>query len=169
MKKWLMGLITALVLAVLVLSLLNGDRVAEKKKIEEDAAFMVSLQDDSVIYHLSDLKEMEPNTFEAVLKTNGKDPLVFQYEGVELRNILSSSGVDLSLYETVVLTAIDGYSVAYSTEEVMEPGNVYLVYAREGELLETREEGGRGPYQTVVVSDQFSNRRCKFAVEVELR
>jgi hypothetical protein len=169
MKKWLMGLIAALVLAVAVLSLLNGDRVAEKKKIEEDAAFMVSVQDDRVLYHLSDLKEMEPDIFEAVLKTNGKDPLVFEYEGVELRNILSSSGVDLSLYETVVLTAIDGYSVAYSAEEVMEPGNVYLVYAREGELLETREDGGRGPYQTVVVSDQFSNRRCKFAVEVEVR
>jgi Tfp pilus assembly protein PilV len=33
MKKWLIGLIAVLVLAVAVLSLLNGDRVAEKKMI----------------------------------------------------------------------------------------------------------------------------------------
>ncbi|QRN84731.1 molybdopterin-dependent oxidoreductase [Clostridia bacterium] len=169
MKKWLIGIIVILVLAVGVLAWLNGDRVAEKKKIEEDAAFVVKLQDDSVTYHLSDLKEMGPDTFSAVLKTNGKDPINYEYEGVELRKVLSAAGIDVAQYDTVILTAIDGYSVAYSAEEVLQEKNVYLVYAREGELLETGENGGRGPYQTIVASDQFSNRRCKFAVEVEVR
>ncbi len=170
MKKWLITLVAVLVLVVAVLAFLNQDSVAEKRILEESAAFVVKAETETLAtYYLADLQEMESDTFEAVLKTNGKDPEYYDYEGVELRTLFHEAGVDLKEYDSVILTAIDGYSVAYTVVEVLKEDNVYLVYGKEGALLETREEGGRGPYQSIVVTDQFSNRRCKFAVEMDVR
>ena len=67
------------------------------------------------------------------------------------------------------MTAVDGYSIAYPVEDILSEKNAYLSYASSGELLKKREEGGRGPYQVIILSDKFSNRRCKHAVEMDVR
>jgi hypothetical protein len=39
----------------------------------------------------------------------------------------------------------------------------------EGKYLGGRDSGGRGPYESIVVSDTFSNRRCKWITEIEVK
>ena len=69
----------------------------------------------------------------------------------------------------VIVRAIDGYTVALSIEEVLDEENVYLAYAIDGKPLRSKSQGGSGPYQLIVRKDQFSQRWCKFVVEIEIR
>ena len=39
----------------------------------------------------------------------------------------------------------------------------------DGKYLGNKDEGGRGPYESIVVSDSFSNRRCKWLTKVEVK
>jgi len=39
----------------------------------------------------------------------------------------------------------------------------------DGKYLGSRDSGGRGPYESIVVSDIFSNRRCKWITEIEVK
>ncbi|MFI3176300.1 MAG: hypothetical protein R3Y67_02275 [Eubacteriales bacterium] len=104
--------------------------------------------------------------FQAVYDTSDSDGVMEQYTGVELRVILESLGISLEDKSTVTLTAVDNYAVAYSASEVAMEGNVYVTFEREGEALLGKEDGGQGPLQTIVVSDSFSNRRCKWLISI---
>lgn len=169
MKKTLIVLVSVLVLAVAVLAFLNRDYADERRALEEEAAFIVREAGEiRASYTLDDLQAMDAVEFEAVFDTSDSDPVTYRYEGVELARILAEAGIEGEGYTSVVLSAVDGYAVAYGMDEVLAPENVYLAFAREGELLASREEGGRGPYQTIVVSDAFSNRRCKHAIEMDV-
>ena len=39
----------------------------------------------------------------------------------------------------------------------------------DGKYLGSYLEGGRGPYESIVLSDMFSNRRCKWISKIEVK
>ncbi len=69
----------------------------------------------------------------------------------------------------MIVRATDGYTIALSPKEVKDEDNVYLAYKLNGKLLKRKEEGGSGPYQVIIRKDEFSQRWCKFVVEIELK
>lgn len=168
--KIAIGIIAGLCIVLVGALLLNKEGLDERKEMFTSA--QVTLKDSGneiCILNFEDIKAAGEETFEAVYDTSKTEPVTLSYTGVQLKNVLSQSGIELEGKTTVVLSAVDGYTVAYILEEVMEEGNVYLTYAEEGEMLKSREEGGSGPYQTIVVSDTFSSRRCKWLTSIEVQ
>ncbi len=106
--------------------------------------------------------------FDANLKTSGNGPIEQKYVGVPLKTIIENAGVKLDENSVAVVSAIDGYSVALTMDKLLDEGNVYLAYICEGELIGTKAEGGKGPYQMVISKDPFSQFWCKYAYNVDV-
>jgi hypothetical protein len=166
----LIGIIAVLVVIIGITGFMNKDHVAEMKDLNNDAIFIVMDEgQEKASYNMTQIKEMGETEFKANLKTSGKDPIPYTYTGVLLKTILQESGVNLSGMEAVIVTAADGYMVAVDIDKVMADDNVYLGYMRDGVLIGTREEGGKGPYQMVISKDPFSQFWCKYALSVEVK
>ncbi|HQO08723.1 MAG TPA: hypothetical protein PLK90_02100 [Clostridiales bacterium] len=170
MKKMVISIMAVLVLLITVLLYLDRDRAGEMADSAQNARFVIK-SSGAVLNTLgmNDIRSAGEESFKAVLKTSGKDPVYLNYKGCQLKELLKSKNIDTAGKTMIVIKAADGFSIAYSIEEVMTDKNIYIAYEEEGELLKSASEGGRGPYQAIVVSDQFSNRRCKHAVEADLR
>ena len=170
MKKAVIIIMLVLAVIIALTAYLNREYASERAKIESKAEFVI--KDNGTVIStldLNDIKSAGEESFEAVLKTNGKKPEYYNYKGTQLKNLIKASGIDLSEKSAVTVTAVDGYSIAYSIDDILVENNAYLSYASDGELFRNREEGGRGPYQVIILSDKFSNRRCKHAVEMDVR
>lgn len=166
----IMVIVIFLVIVVSVTAYLNKENVAIKKQLNNDAIFTVYDDGEELnSYNMSDIQAMGEVGFNANLKTNGKDPIAYDYTGVLLKTILEDAGVSFEGKSAVIVSAIDGYVVSVSLDKVMEDDNVYLAYMREGELIGTREEGGKGPYQMIISKDPFSQYWCKYAYSAELK
>lgn len=167
--KIVVGTIAILVIILAVTLMLNKEGLKERKEMMDNATVILKMDDQEIILYFDDLQKIGEENFEAVLDTSSSEPVTYGYTGVQLKNILHDQGLDLGGKKTVILTAVDGFTVVYSLEEVLVEGNVYLTYAREGQRLKSRDEGGKGPYQTIVISDQFSSRRCKWLTTIEVQ
>ncbi len=166
----LIGIIALLVVIIGVTAFMNKDHVAQMKDLNNDAIFIVIEEgQEKASYDMSQIQAMGETNFDANLKTSGKDPISYTYTGVLLKTILQEAGVDLSTLEAVIVTAADGYAVSVDMEKMMADDNVYLAYMRESELIGTREEGGKGPYQMIISKDPFSQFWCKYALSVEVK
>jgi len=170
MKKTVIIIMSALTIIIAVTAYMNKDYSEKRAEIENKAAFVIKSNGTVVsTMYLENIKAAGSEEFRAVLKTSGKEPEYHNYEGVQLKDIIKVSGIELSSKTSVIVTAVDGYSIAYPIEDILTDKNAYLSYSSDGELLKNREEGGKGPYQVIILSDKFSNRRCKHAVEMDVR
>ena len=170
MKKTVIVIMSVLAIVITLTAYLNKKYASKRADIENKAGFLLK-ENGSVVktIYLDDIRTAGAESFEAVLKTSGKEPEYHNYEGTQLKNLIKAAGIELSGKTTVIVTAVDGYSIAYPLEDILSEKNAYLSYASGGELLKNREEGGRGPYQVIIISDKFSNRRCKHVVELDVR
>lgn len=169
-NKWIVLIIMALAVVLVITGRLNRDVAATKAKLNEEAVFIVMEKgQEAATWHMGEIQAMGEADFEANLKTNGKDPIPYTYTGVLLKTIIEESGVDLTDAKGIVVTAADGYAVTVTMDKLMEDDNVYLAYMREDELIGTREEGGKGPYQMIIAKDQFSQYWCKYALSVDVQ
>lgn len=170
MKKVITFIIVALVIIVGLTAYLNKGNVEEKEIIQKEAKLIIKNQGEEVaIADFDTIKSLGEVTFKANLDSSGKPPEEHTYTGVLLNKLLNNYGVELNENSQVIVTAIDGYVVAYSGKEVMEDDNIYLVYKRDDEYIKSREEGGSGPYQVVVKNDQFGQYWCKYVTEIEVK
>lgn len=169
-KKIAITVIIILAVVLVIAAVLNKQGLDERKDMLTDANISIKLNGEEVgIATFDDIKSVGEEEFEAVLDTSNTEPQTFTYTGVQLKDVLEKYNIDLSKSKAVILMAVDGYTVAYSTDEVLQQGNIYIAYKRDGELLLTKEKGGRGPYQSIVATDQFSNRRCKWLTTIEVQ
>ncbi len=168
--KIVIFIIIILGVVVSITLFLNREDTDQRKEMLSSAEVKLMVSGEEIAtLSMEDIQAAGVEEFEAVYDTSKTEPVMLNYTGVQLKNILEQNGVDLDGKETVILSAVDGYTVAYSMEEVLMDKNVYLAYAEEGELLKSREEGGSGPYVTIVVSDTFSSRRCKWLTIIEVQ
>ncbi|MFA7123701.1 MAG: hypothetical protein WC212_06660 [Candidatus Delongbacteria bacterium] len=170
MKKTVIVIMSVLAIVIALTAYLNKEYASKRADIHNKAGFLLKENGSEVsTLLLDDIRSAGAESFKAVLKTSGKEPEYHNYEGTQLKNLIKAAGIELSGKTTVIVTAVDGYSIAYPVEDILSEKNAYLSYASSGELLKKREEGGRGPYQVIILSDKFSNRRCKHAVEMDVR
>ncbi|MFO7928200.1 MAG: molybdopterin-dependent oxidoreductase [Candidatus Humimicrobiaceae bacterium] len=162
-------LVAVLAVAVGVAAFLNSGNLTEKRKMQQEAKVVLKDRDGEIeTIGLGYITGLHPVEFSATLDTSNSGPREQLYTGIELKKIFSSLGIDSRDYSTVLVKAVDGYTVALTMEEVLKESNIYLAYQMNGESLGTKEEGGSGPYQLIVREDQFSQRWCKFVTEVIL-
>jgi hypothetical protein len=169
-NKSILGIIVVLVVILGVTGYLNRGATAEKAALNENAVFKVLVNGEEIASkNMVEIQAYGEVDFEANLKTSGKDPIPYTYSGVLLKAILEDAGVDLSDAKGVVVSAVDGYAVSLTMEKIIADDNVYLAYKRDGELIGTREEGGKGPYQMIISKDAFSQYWCKYALSVDVQ
>ncbi|MFI3237462.1 MAG: hypothetical protein R3Y47_05455 [Lachnospiraceae bacterium] len=166
--SWIIVGVLAVVLGVALF--LNKDIVSQNKTTFENVELNI-ISDGEQIGTLSydDMIALGAVEFEAVYDTSNTDAIIQMYKGVEIKTIIESFGISLEDKEAVVLTAVDNYAMAYTVEEVLEDGNVYATFECEGEALLDKDNDGDGPIMAIVTSDQFSNRRCKWMISIEVK
>ena len=159
-----------LLIIVGVFAYLNAGNVDEKKKLEEEAIILIKSQDKELArIDMALLEKTGIKDFTANLDTSDSEAQKHIYSGVLLNELLESLGIDINEYSTVIAKAVDGYTVALNAAEVVQPDNIYIAVKMDGMDLGTKSTGGSGPYQLIVTKDAFSQRWCKFLIELELK
>lgn len=162
MKKT--SIIVIITVLVLVATLLISYRLLvptiedQKAALEKEEIIIIS-KDKEILISLEDLLDYGQE-FEAILDTSKTKASYHTYMGVELKDILALMNIDIGEKQAVILSGADGYSVAYSTDEILEDKNVYIAYMEDGNYIS---------YQSIITSDLFSNRRCKWLTKIEVR
>ena len=164
-------LITILVLVLLIgiTAYINSSNAGEKKEMEEQAVVVFKADGTECKMGLAAIQKLKEEEVAANLKTNGKPAQKVTYVGVQLKQLIQTAGINTKGKSKVLVKAIDGYSVVLTLAEVLEDKNVYLVYKKDGKPLGKKADGGSGPYQVVILKDSFSQRWCKFVVEIEVQ
>jgi len=173
MTKNIKIILTVIIILILVSTTglyLNKDNIKVNRELNEDAVFLILVEGEEVAsYTMTEIQELEEETFTATLDTSSTDPKKYNYTGVLLKDIIHKAEVDLEDKKLVAVTGADSYTVGLSIDKLSEDDNVYLTYKREGLPLGTREDGGSGPYQLIIRKDQFSQNWCKYAVKADIR
>ncbi|MEG1931218.1 MAG: molybdopterin-dependent oxidoreductase [Anaerovorax sp.] len=168
--KFIIGFMILLIIIIGVLLFFNRGSALEGQGAEQDRTFTVKVDGNEVVtFTLDALKEMESETFPAVIRSSGKKPEEVTYTGVEIGLLLETAGIDLKDKKQLTFTALDGYVVTAGVKELAETGNFYLAYGLNGEDLKTKSEEGNGPYQLIIRKDPFSQRWCKYLKEVDIQ
>ncbi len=172
MKKSTLFVIIAvalLVVVVVVFALLNSDGVAEKRKYQDDAEFLIKAGDQTYVVTMEEVLSLNPVEIEAIYKKSGKEPETRNYTGVPFADLVQLKSIDISSYTSVSFTAADGYASALPIEDAMNASDCYIIIAEAGEPLGKKEDGGSGPYRMILPNDQFSQRWCSFLMEVSFQ
>lgn len=166
--KVLLAVIAVLVVTIAVLAWINGRSIAGL----EPATLIVKDNGQEVgsitLEQISALEGVEE--FSVVLRSSGKEPVENRYTGIALAKVLAAVKPGLLTSDTQVsVKAIDGYAVAYTGEEALQAGHLYLVWLKDGKALGNKSQGGSGPLLVIPRLDEYGQRWCKFVVEVDLR
>jgi len=157
-----------LVVVFLAALSMNKSEIESRRILLESSTIEVISEDQSDMVGLEVLQYLGLEEFEAVLDTSSTDASLYKYSGVQLVKLLASLGYEIDGKDMIIATGADGFSVAYSGEEVLEDGNIYIAVMEEGKYLGGIEDGGSGPYEIIVINDSFSNRRCKWITGIEV-
>ena len=167
-------LIVAIVFIVLIVIIFVSFKLSQpsreiQKELLDNAEILILDGKAELIINMEDIKSLEEETFEAVLDTSSTKASLHTYKGVQIKDLLSYFKIPLNKDDIIVLSGADSYGVAYSGTEVLKEENIYIAFMEDGEYLGTIENGGTGPFEAIVKSDQFSNRRCKWLTKIEVR
>lgn len=165
--KILIILILFLTILLSVTIKINKNHIEKQKELLEKAQIILKYKGLETVLSMDDIMLYNEN-FEAVLDTSTTDPSTHIYRGVELKDLLKNNNIDYH-GKVVLISAADGFSIVYSSSEIEIENNIYIAFMKDGKYLGNRESGGSGPYESIVVSDLFSNRRCKWITEIEVK
>jgi hypothetical protein len=170
-NKSVFFILAVLAIAVGVLAFINMQNAKVTGSEAVKGTILIKFNGDEKKLEFKDIKALNPVEFKATVDTSKSGPEDHMFKGVLLKDVLSavSDEEEIKRASKVIVKAIDGYTVALSSKEIMEPDNVYLAFEKDGKPLGTKEDGGSGPYQLIVTKDQFSQRWCKFVTEVSLQ
>ena len=158
-----------LVFAVAVLAWLNRDSMAERKIIQESGTFRITTDSSQYIVTIDDFAEIGVRVIDANYKTNLMPAVQKKYNGVSLKSLLNHLGVEYSAAKRVSFSAADGYVSAAPISDAMDEDNCFIVFGEDGNPLGTRESGGFGPYMAIFAKDRFSQRWCKYLLEIAVK
>lgn len=157
-----------LVLLVGVFAILNGNTVRDKKEGYENSQILIKSHDQEVSFNLADIEQLGPEDFTAQLKSSGKPAEDHTYTGVPVKALFDQANIKLAEGQSVNIKAIDGYTVAVDSSEILDDDHIYLVYQMDGRGLGNDKDGGSGPYQVIMRKDEFGQRWSKHVVEIAI-
>ena len=164
---WL--LLGGLAAAMGLLLLINITTVDERKALEANWVVIIKVDGAEVArLGLEEIKAAGEVNFNCIMDTSTTGPEKVNFTGVPLKKLLDDHRIYQEGKGKVTCTALDNYASAFSMEELQKEGNAYLCYARDGQPLGTKAEGGMGPYLVVLTQDTFSSRWCKYLMEIDI-
>ena len=167
-KKLAIIIVVLLVLVFIAALFLNKENIEKRKELLENSQIELIINEEIYLLDKSVIDEIDIEEFNAILNTSTSSASEHTYTGIELSKILLHFGIVQEDVSTIIAHGVDGYSVAYSKKEILEENSIYIAYMEDGKFLGGRDQGGRGPFETIAVNDQFSNRRCKWLIRIEV-
>jgi Tfp pilus assembly protein PilE len=163
--------ITVIVLAVVaaISAYLNRDYVQFVKEAQARGEFVIRARGDEFAVSVEDIHALSPVDVRANYKITGFSAETRVYQGVSLKAVLDSLGIDYDECQSVLFTAADGYTSILRPARALDSENCYIVISEGGKPLGTLESGGTGPFMMILPSDRFSQSWCKYLLEVTLR
>lgn len=166
----LMLVIGLLIISITILATLNNSDVEERRVLEKNREFIINIDGEQVAkVTLAELYDLEPVKFTTVMDTSNTNPTDVEFTGVEVSKICKSKGIDISTVSVFEFKALDSYASAVTIDEIQEPENVYICVEIDGEQLKNKDDGGMGPFLMVIKNAQFSQRWCKYLMELNIR
>lgn len=166
----ILTVVSVLIIVVGVTAILNSGSVRLRKEQQDSACIIIKKGGEEIasidMEYISSIGEIE---FQADLDTSETDPQKHQYSGVPLIKVLDLLEINMDGVEVVIVRALDGYTVAFDISEVEDEENMYIAYKIDGQYLKNKSQGGSGPYQIITRKDPYSQRWCKFVMEIDLR
>lgn len=163
------ALTAVLLLAAAILAVLNADYVRERRDAQSNATFSVAVDGATHTITMDDILALSPAAVTASYNPSDREAEAREYTGVALADIFTSLDIDASGYSSVTFMAADGYASAISAEDARDASNCYIVFEENGVSLGAKEDGGTGPFMMIMAKDVFSQRWCKFLLEVMLK
>lgn len=160
--------VAALAAGVAVFAILNAGDTGAKQASQDNATVKVVLGDALKTFDLNQLKTFEKVEFNATMDTSKTGPEKKSFGGVPLKIVLKSLGFSLDGADKITFIAADGYTSVITAEEAKDSDNVYIVYERGGKPNLSKQQGGSGPMEIIIRKDQFSQRWCKFLMEIDI-
>lgn len=114
-------------------------------------------------YELEELMKMDSDSVYTSFTSGKGDDEEGTWTGVWMDNLLADAGIKEGQYETVVLSAGDGYSVAADADEVE---TVLVSWEKDGETLGYYEKGGTGPMRCIFSEESFGMRCINYLVKI---
>jgi len=166
----ILSVAAVLMIIVGVMAVLNSSSVRFKEE-QQDSAYIIIIKDGEEIasIDMEYISSAGEEDFQADLDTSETDPQNHQYSGVPLIKVLDLLEINMDGIETVIVRALDGYTVAFDISEVEDEENMYIAYKIDGQYLKNKSQGGPGPYQIIIRKDPYSQRWCKFVMEIDLQ
>lgn len=168
-NKRLIIVIVVLAVIILVLGHINMKNVYTVAGEEGNINFTAGDKVSKLTFdEITSLNHIE---FRATEDTSKSGPTGRKFKGVLLKEVLNKAGIDdeiIASYSKIIVKGLDGYVIALAKDEVLSDKTVYLAFEKDGKPLGTMKKGGSGPFQMIAVSDSFSQRWCKYVVEVSL-
>lgn len=115
---------------------------------------------------MKDIASLPASEFDYQMKINNKLTTI-HCRGALLDRVIASK-ISGANYSKVLAKAEDGFTVAYSLNEVKARDNIYIVYRIDGKEIPPKKDGGMGPLITVVRQDPYPKRAVKYLTELEL-
>ena len=166
----ILSVIAALMIIVGVTAVLNSGSIRLRKEQQDSVSIMIKKGGEEIAsIDMKYLSSVGEEDFQADLDTSDTDPQKHQYSGVPLTKVLESLEIGLEGIESVTVKALDGYTVIFDISEAVDEENMYIVYMIDGQYLKGKDEGGSGPYQIITRKDPYSQRWCKFVMEIDLQ
>ncbi len=169
-KIIIIGILIVLITVMAVTYSLNKENLDIRVELNNDAKFIVKVNSEEIkTFTLLELKEFGSVDFEANLKTNGKEAEKHMYTGIPLKKVYDSLDINYNDFSALEVTAVDGYVVMVDIKKLIEEDNIYLTYKRDGEVIQSKKDGGKGPIQMIISKDKISQYWCKYAISADLK
>ncbi len=167
-KKIILVMTCILTILTIIFVFLNKNTLTNygDEKIDGTILFIYGEQQDYVDFEY--IEKLPQTEFEATVRSSGQSPKEVMYTAVKMSDILNSLGIDYKSTNRAIIRAEDAYASAVSAEDIDIDDNVYIAYKIDDKYMQSRENGGEGPFQLVIRQDNFSQRWVKYVVEVEI-
>ena len=170
------GVAAALLIATALLAWLNRGAAVERMRVASGAdndadgvGVSVIAGGERKLITAQDFELIGPSGVSADYKTNLLPAVRKEYTGVSLKSALDYLGVGYSDAKSVSFTAEDGYISAVPIADALDAQNCYIVFGESGKPLETMASGGPGPYMAIFAKDRYSQRWCKYLIEITVK
>lgn len=160
----LFGGIVLLILIVAAFSFLNREKSSPKE------GTLLIKAGDTILgsFTGADLRKL-PATERKMTIHSTKGNTVHNYTGTPLLAVLNSIDPALTRkYTRIISKGVDNYTSGLDMEEVLQPDNVYIIYADSGRPLKTKT-GGDGSMRLIICNDEFGQRFINWLVSLELQ
>ncbi len=163
-NKILAGLILLLIVIITVFALLNrGEEGPQEGQllVKSGDTRLASLT-------VEDLHKLPAVRKRMVIQSTG-GVAKHEFTCASLLDVLNSIDPGLTQeYSRIITRGVDNYTSGIEMSEVLQPNNVFIVYADYGEPLKTKA-GGEGAMQIIVYQDEFGQRFTNFLVSLDLQ